>query len=83
MIQSRLILLRDKNFTHGALLDLKRCRIFSFTYSFVTYYMKGHFQKSILGTLNKKTITSLPFQKDWSYPMFKTRLRLCFSLLPN
>ncbi len=63
MIQSRLILLRDNNFTHGALLDLKRCKIFSFTYSFVTYCMKGHFQKSILGTLNKRPLLVSPSKK--------------------
>ncbi len=31
MIQSRLFLLRDNNFIHGALSDLKLCRMFSFT----------------------------------------------------
>ncbi len=33
MIQSRLFLLRDDNFIHGALSDLKLCRMFSFTYT--------------------------------------------------
>ncbi len=31
MIQSRLVLLRDNNFIHGALSDLKLCKMFSFT----------------------------------------------------
>ncbi len=31
MIQSRLFLLRDNNFIHGALSDLKLCMMFSFT----------------------------------------------------
>ncbi len=33
MIQSRLFLLRDINFIHGALSDFKLCRMFSFTYT--------------------------------------------------
>ncbi len=33
MIQSRLFLLRDNNFIHGALSDLTLCRMFSFTYT--------------------------------------------------
>ncbi len=33
MIQSQLFLLRDNNFIHAALSDLKRCRMFSFTYT--------------------------------------------------
>ncbi len=44
--QSRLFLLRDNNFIHGALLDLKLCRMFSFTYS--CYCMKDHFQRFII-----------------------------------
>ncbi len=45
MIQSQLFLLRDNNFIHGALSDLKLCRMFSFTKSCVTHCMKGNFQK--------------------------------------
>ncbi len=50
-IQSPLFLLRDNNFIHSALSDLKFCRMFSFTLCCVTHCMTGHFQKSIIGAL--------------------------------
>ncbi len=51
MIQSRLFLLTDNNFIHGALSDLKLCSMFSFTKSCVTHCMKCNFQKFITGAL--------------------------------
>ncbi len=51
MIQSRLFLLRDNNFIHFALSDLKLWMC-SFTYSCVKHCMKCNFQKSIMGPFN-------------------------------
>ncbi len=83
MIQSRLFLLRDNDFIHGALSDLNCAWMFLF--SCVTYCMKDHFQKSIIGAL--MLIQSWPkaLHREWSffgaqcYRSFLSMMLLCCS----
>ncbi len=51
MIQSQLFFLSDNNFAHGALLDLKLCRMFSVTYSCYTLHERYFSKIQNRGTL--------------------------------
>ncbi len=44
-------LYRDNTFSYRALLALQLCRLFTFTYSYITHCMKGNIRNGIIGAL--------------------------------